>query len=263
MLDVTVESLGTYFSKFFELSLLTGASDGDYWSRWWPTFFMCSYYAWMPITALFLGKIARGYSVKEFIDVIFLFPSIFSVIWMGFFGSTSIYMELQGLGIRDAMAGGEGFATCEVFKNMPLPTVTIILFLFITTLSFVTAADSNTNAMSGLCTSGLTADDTESPILMKILWGCTGGFLCVLFVATKGVNGIKQLMNLGGFLGVFLFVMIIVSWVKVLKNPSKYDVHKEGYDENGVPIKSERLRNEAFDPDKKRSLLARISNWDY
>lgn len=263
MLDVTCETFGTYISRFFELSLLTSASTGDYWSRGWPTFFMCSYYAWMPITALFLGKIGKGFSIKEFINVVFFFPSFFSCIWMGFFGSTSIYMELKGYGISKAMEAGEGFATCEVFKHLPIPTFTILIFLLVTSLSFVTAADSNTNAMSGLCTDGLSADDTESPVIMKILWGVTGGILCIIFVGTKGVDGIKQLMNLGGFLGVFLFVGIIVSWLLIMRNPAKYDVHKDNYDEKGVPIKSPRLHNEAYNPDKKRSWFNKITNWDY
>ena len=172
-------------------------------------------------------------------------------------------MELKGYGISKAMEAGEGFATCEVFKHLPIPTFTILIFLLVTSLSFVTAADSNTNAMSGLCTDGLSADDTESPVLMKILWGVTGGILCIIFVGTKGVDGIKQLMNLGGFLGVFLFVGIIVSWLLIMRNPAKYDVHKDNYDEKGVPIKSPRLHNEAYNPDKKRSWFNKITNWDY
>lgn len=263
MLDMTVETFGSYVSNFFELSLLNSVAEGDYWSRWWPTFFMCSYYAWMPITALFLGKIGRGFSVKEFIDVVFFFPSVFSCIWMGFFGSSSIYYELQGAGISKALEAGEGFATCAVFQQLPLSAFTITVFLIVTALSFVTAADSNTNAMSGLCTEGLTAEDTESPILMKVLWGVTGGVLCIIFVGTKGVSGIKQLMNLGGFLGVFLFVGIIVSWLKIMKNPCKYDVHKDNYDEKGNPVKSERLHNMAYDPNKKRNIIDRLTGWDY
>ena len=263
ILDVTTESFGTYISRFFELGLLTSASEGDYWSRWWPTFFMCSYYAWMPITALFLGKIGKGFSVKEFIDVVFIFPSVFSCIWMGIFGSTSIYMELHGANISKAMEKGEGWATVEVFRNLPLSTVMILVFLVVTSLSFITAADSNTNAMSGLCTEGLTAEDTESPVLMKILWGVTAGMICIIFVGTKGVSGIKQLMNLGGFIGVFLFVGVIFSWLRIMKNPSKYDEYKEGYDENGVPIKSVRQHNEAWNPDKKRGIIDRITGWDY
>ena len=263
ILDLTVETFGTYLSRFFELGLLTSAAEGDYWSRWWPTFFMCSYYAWMPITGLFLGKIGKGYSIKEFIDVIFFFPSMFSVIWMGFFGSSSIYFELHGAGISKAMEAGEGWATVQVFRNLPFSTLTILIFLIVTALSFITAADSNTNAMSGLCTEGLTADDTESPVIMKLLWGITGGVICVIFVGTKGVNGIKQLMNLGGFVGVFLFVGTIISWLMIMKNPSKYDNFKEGYDENGVPIKSVRQHNEAWDPNKRRGFINKLTNWDY
>ncbi|MCI8593053.1 MAG: BCCT family transporter [Lachnospiraceae bacterium] len=253
ILDLTCESIGTYISKFFEISLMTGASGGDFWSRWWPSFYMCCWLAWFPTTAVFMGKISRGYSVKEFLNVVFLIPSIFSMIWLGLFSGTSIWMELQGYGINEAMqAGGTEAATYAVLQHLPLAMITIPLFLIIVFVSFVTAADSNTNAMAGLCTEGLTADDTESPILLKFLWGGTTGFLCVLMVCTKGIDGIKQLCNVGGFLNAFIFVVVIVAWVKIMLNPKKYDTFKEDYDENGKPIPSSRLPYEGYDPDKKQ-----------
>ena len=149
-------------------------------------------------------------------------------------------------------AGGTEAATYAVLQHLPLAMITIPLFLIIVFVSFVTAADSNTNAMAGLCTEGLTADDTESPILLKFLWGGTTGFLCVLMVCTKGIDGIKQLCNVGGFLNAFIFVVVIVAWVKIMLNPKKYDTFKEDYDENGKPIPSSRLPYEGYDPDKKQ-----------
>ena len=99
---------------------------------------------------------------------------------------------------------------------------------------------------------GLEGPIAESPILLKFLWGGTTGFLCVLMVCTKGIDGIKQLCNVGGFLNAFIFVVVIVAWVKIMLNPKKYDTFKEDYDENGKPIPSSRLPYEGYDPDKKQ-----------
>ena len=137
---------------------------------------------------------------------------------------------------------GTAAATYETLKQMPLSIITISVFLFIVLISFVTASDSNTNAMSGLCTVGLTEDDQESPTWLKIIWGATIGAMCIIFMlAFRSTDSLKYLSNLGGFPIVFLLIFISISFVKVMVNPAKYDLHKEDYDENGRPILSETL----------------------
>ena len=200
----------------------------------------------MPVTSAFLGRISRGYTVREAIRVIVVFPALFSVFWLGLFSGSALYYELNGAGINEAMTnGGTEFATYAVFQQMPIPTITIAVFLLIVFVSFVTASDSNTNAMSGLCTSGLTAEDTESPTWLKIVWGVTIGAMCIIFInAFQTTDALKYLSNLGGFPVVFFLIIICISFVKVMMNPKKYDTFQEDYDEYGRPLPSERLMSE-------------------
>lgn len=257
ILNLTIESFGAYLSDFCHMSLFISTGDADKWAMWWPVFFWCNWMAWMPVTSTFLGRISRGYSVKEAIRVIVLFPSIFSVGWLGLFASSSLYYELNGRGINDAMvSGGTASATYAVLKQLPIPVVSIAVFLAIVFVSFITASDSNTNAMAGLCTSGLDENDTESPTWLKIVWGVTIGIMCVIFInAFKTTDALKYLSNLGGFPVVFLLIIIAISFIKVMLNPYKYDVHKEDYDSNGRPIPSKRLiseQDELNQPHKER-----------
>lgn len=246
ILNLTIESFGAYLSDFFGMSLFISTADGDKWAMWWPVFFWCNWMAWMPVTSTFLGRISKGYSIKEAIRVIVVFPAMFSVAWLGLFASTSLYYELAGGGINEAMvAGGTATATFATLQQMPLSVLTIAVFLAIVFVSFVTASDSNTNAMAGLCTGGLSAEDTESPTWLKIVWGATVGVMCLIFINAFGTtDALKYLSNLGGFPVVFLLVLIAISFVKVMFNPAKYDTHKEDYDENGKPIPSKRLISE-------------------
>lgn len=259
ILDFFVESVGLYLNDFLKISLWTSTTSGDAWSRWWPTFYWCNWMAWMPVTSVFLGRISKGYTVREALNAIFVIPSVFSMIWLVLFSGTAINFEVAGKGINAAMlASGTEAATYTVFRSLPLSVVTIPLFLLIVFVSFVTAADSNTNAMSGLCTSGLTEDDQESPMILKIIWGVTIGSLAIIMLMSAGINGIKMASNLGGFPNVFMLVLICIGAIKIMKNPKKYDVHKEDYDEAGRPIESKRLLPEGYDPNVKRSLIYRI-----
>lgn len=246
ILNLTVEGFGAYLTDFAKQSLFISAADGDKWADWWPVFYWCNWMAWMPVTAAFLGRISKGFSVREAIQVIVIFPALFSVIWLGLFSSSSVYYELAGKGINKAMQeGGTASATYAVLQQMPIPTITILVFLAIVLVSFVTASDSNTNAMSGLCTGGLSADDAESPTWLKIVWGITIGVMCIIFVnAFKSTDALKYLSNLGGFPVVFLLIIITISFMKVVVNPAKYDTFKEDYDEYGQPLPSRRLMSE-------------------
>jgi choline-glycine betaine transporter len=242
ILDLLLESIGGYITNFFSISLWTSASEGDGWSRWWPTFYMCCWLAWMPIAALFLGKISKGFTVKEAVMALFVIPSLFSMLWIGLFSGSAIYYELNGVGVYEAIqSSGTEAGVFTVLRQLPLSKLTIPIFLVIVFLAFVTAADSNTNAMAGLCCEGLNSDDTEAPAVLKIVWGATTGVLCLVAVCGSGTDGIKELCNVGGFPAAILFAFFVAGWVKIARNPAKYDCFQEDYLEDGTPIPSKRL----------------------
>ncbi len=246
ILNLTFETFGAFLSDFVGISLHMSAAGGDGWAMWWPVFYWCNWMSWMAVTSTFLGRISKGYSVKEIIRVCVVIPSLFSVAWLGLFSSSALYYELNGIGINQAMTEiGTAAATYETLKQMPISTITILIFLLIVLVSFITASDSNTNAMSGLCMGGLTEDDQESPTWLKIVWGATIGGMCLIFIlAFKNTDSLKYLSNLGGFPIVFLLIVITISFIKVMMNPMKYDTFKEDYTEDGKPIPSKRLEAE-------------------
>ncbi|MBR0308726.1 MAG: BCCT family transporter [Mogibacterium sp.] len=260
ILRLTVEGFGAYLSGFCQSSLFLSGADGDGWAMWWPVFYWCNWMAWMPVTSTFLARISKGYSVKEVIRVVVVYPALFSVAWLGLFSTSSIYYELAGKGINDAMVnGGTASATYAVLQQLPVPVLSIAVFLAIVFVSFITASDSNTNAMAGLCTEGISAEDTESPSWLKIVWGVTIGVLCVIFInAFQSTDALKYLSNLGGFPIVFLLIFIAISFVKVMSNPQKYDAFKEDYDASGRPIPSARLKSEQ-DEEKERKKAAQTA----
>ena len=170
-------------------------------------------------------------------------PSIFSMCWIGIFSGSAIYFDQHGVGVYDAVVtNGTEAGVFTVLRHLPLSKLTIPLFLIIAFFSFVTAADSNTNAMAGLCSEGMTTEDTEAPVILKILWGGIAGVLCLVAVFGNGTDGIKALCNIGGFPAAIMFVFFLVGWIKIMRNPAKYDVYQEDYDAQGRPIKSKRLR---------------------
>lgn len=242
MLNFSVESYGAYLRDFLPMSLSTGEIFGDSWARSWPVFYWCNWLSWTPITAIFLAKILRGYTFRDAIKCNFVIPALFSTIWMGIFASSSIYYEMNGLGFNEMMqAEGTESVVYAVLSQMPLSIVLIVFYLFIVFISFVTASDSNTNAMAGLCTTGITDGEQEAPAWLKVVWGISIAVVTWIVISFAGIDGIKAASNLGGFPTMFLMIIMIVGLLKICKNPSKYDTFKEDYKEDGTPIESERL----------------------
>lgn len=242
MLNTFTESWGAYISDFFRMSFATGEIYQDGWAKAWPIFYWCNWLAWTPISAVFLGRILKGYTVKEGIICNLVIPSVFSTIWMGLFSTASIYYEMNGMGFKEMLAEkGPESIVYAVFDQLPLSMIIIVFYLFIVFISFVTASDSNTTAMAGLCTTGITEEQQESPSWLKIVWGITIGVVTWILISSAGIGGIKAASNLGGFPNMFLVLIFVVGLFKIARNPKKYDTFKEDYTEDGAPIPSKRL----------------------
>lgn len=224
ILNLGCEAFGAYITDFFKLSLQTSTAYGDNWSMWWTQFYWCVWFTWMPISAVFLGKISKGFTVRETLNVTFIIPSFFSVFWITLFSGNSIYYEMQGLGIYDSMQiKGIADAAFSILDQLPFKTLIGPFFLLTAIISYITCADSNIHAISSLCTNGLSPEDTESPVSLKVFWGTTIGILSIVMLNAFGIDGMKMLADLGGFVSSFLMILFMLSFCKILINPRKYD----------------------------------------
>ncbi|KOY83843.1 BCCT family transporter [Lysinibacillus macroides] len=225
IVNLGTESFGFYLTHFFEKSLFTGASGGDAWPKAWTVFYWANWFAWAAITAMFLGRISYGYSVRTFIIVNFVVPSVFGGLWMTIFGGTSIYKQITDntLGTILGEQGAES-VLYAVLADVPLSAIVIPVYLFIVFISFVTASDSNISAMGGISTKGITADSQESHIGIKIAWGASVGIIAWVMLSFAKIDGIKILSNLGGIPALILCLAIIFALLKVAFNPAKYDI---------------------------------------
>ena len=220
ILAMGVEGMGEYLGNFFQKSLFTGAASGDKWPQWWTIFYWANWLAWAPITALFLGKISRGYTVREFLVTNMVLPAIFACVWMSIFSGTALNIDMTGDGMLNNALKNTGAESVvyTMFDNLPLAGFTAVLFIFVSFLSYVTAADSNTEAMANLCSEdnekALAGDDSQSlseeeqsaptSLKLKVIWGATIGFVAWVMTSFAGIDGIKMMSNLGGLPALFI-----------------------------------------------------------
>jgi choline-glycine betaine transporter len=222
ILILGVESIGEYLSNFFKLSLFTGGASGDSWPQDWSVFYWAVWFAWAPVSALFLGRIARGYTVREFLQINLIFPSLFAIAWLSIFAGTSINIDMVEGGIMNTVLTEQGLEKLlyYVFDSLPFSCLMTAILVFVAFISYVTAADSNTDAIGNLCTKGVTLENVNgSSVGLKVIWGVIIGLVAWIMISFVGIDGVKMLSNLGGLPALIIILATSLTLIKWLKHP--------------------------------------------
>ena len=200
----TVKGFIDFVIHLVPRGLLWSFDSSDSWQLEWPLFYWTNWLAWAPMTGLFLGRISKGYTVRQMMFFTLILPSLFVIFWMGILGGSALCLESQtGTLIPILEYSGPESVIYAIFHHMPLGGLMATIFVVGVFISYVTAADSNTLAMAGLCWSGVSTENPNPPNSLKILWGCLVGVLSLVMICNTGIDGVKALSNLGGIPALF------------------------------------------------------------
>ena len=209
ILAVGAQASLDYLREFVPRSLLLPSFDDLDWAKAWTVFYFANWLAWAPLSAMFLGRISRGYTVRTYILVNLVLPALFSMIWMTIFGGFSTLLETETPGrLSDVMAaGGPEKVLYAVLDALPVGTALAALVLVLTYLSYVTAADSCTSVLAQI-----TDQDSEprpdgvQPRRKrpKFAFAIAVGLAAWSMVSLSGIDGVRMLSNLGGLPALFI-----------------------------------------------------------
>ena len=173
----------------------------DQWANEWPITFWNSFYIYAPVIGMFLARMGKGHTVREFLLVEILVPSLFCCLFIAIFAGQSMYVQTAGIVDVWGMIQQEGMQTTlyQVLGTMPGGKIVQLAFLITVCLSFITLADPNTAALSTLCVHGQEID-AEPPKVLKIGLGVAISAVAYLLVVAGGMDAVKGLLNLGGLL---------------------------------------------------------------
>lgn len=217
------ESILQYFKNFVPRSILLSPFDDESWLKDWTVFYFANWMAWAPLAALFLGKIARGYTVREYILVNLLIPALFSIVWMTIFGGMTLNIEMSNPDVLHSVLQDKGpeHVLYAVLDYLPLAFFLAAIVGVTSFISYVTAADSNMDVIATLCVKGpIQHTSRRSVISLKLVWAITVGLAAWIMTTMSGIDGIKMLSNLGGFPALFIIIafniiLIILGTVKI------------------------------------------------
>ena len=218
VLNLGVESFGVYLDEFFQRNLIQCAAWKDTWAGYWTVAWFGSWFAWAPITCLFLGRIAKGYTVRQFVFCNFLLPIFFSWFWFSVFGGTGMHFEMEYDGMMSKAMKNTSFESLVyfLFDQFPAAFLTKCLFIFVCLISYVTAANANLVTIGGLCTKGVSRDNPESALWLKVFWGAIIASIAWLGTSYMGLDAIRALFNISGIAGLIIAIGALISFTRVV-----------------------------------------------
>lgn len=224
LLNLSTEAMGGFAGTFLERILITGASEDSQWPQWWTTFYWFSWMAWAPTSGAFMGRIAYGRKVKHVLGMYVGVCASISAVWMVLVSGTALWVEKSGL--ADLCASydrGVENVPYDMLEALPGGNFIIPLFVVLIFLSTVTACNSNTIAMAGISTRGISPDNPEAPMWLKIAWGFVAMAVGYIMIATVGINGVKIIANFGGMFAALIMIGATASLGILIKKYKKFD----------------------------------------
>jgi glycine betaine transporter len=188
LINLFTQSLGLYANNFLSMSLRTPA-DGDLVFMQYWTYFMLSWWiSWGAFVGVFLARISRGRTIREFIVGVLVVPSIVFFAWFTVFGGTGMHLDLvDGGNIAEVTSNDVNAAFFAVLAAFPFATVTSLLAIVLVVLFFVSGADANTYVLSMLSSDG--ALRPRTPVL--VLWGVLTGAVAIVLLLAGGLSALQ------------------------------------------------------------------------
>ncbi|NMB23835.1 MAG: BCCT family transporter [Corynebacterium sp.] len=217
LLDLVPATLLTFFDGLPAM-LTVYPSEGEaekVFLQSWTTLLWAWWISWSPFVGMFIAKISRGRTIREFVIVVALVPSGISMIWFIIFGGSTIWQHRYGEGLEIRGAGEN--VMFDLMGNLPLSTITSIVVLVAIVIFFVTAADSATNVMGSMSQSGRPVP--SKPV--TIIWGSMLGLIAMSLLLAGGQNalsGLQSIMVTCALPFAVILVGVMISWGIELKN---------------------------------------------
>jgi glycine betaine transporter len=213
--NLFLESVGTYASDFFRMSLQGTAFGGLSWMQWWTYFMMAWWIAWGAFVGVFLAKISKGRTIRQFIAGVLLVPSLVFFAWFATFGGTAINLDMfHGGQIAKATSqdiNSAFFATLDAF---PLSGVTSVVAILLVVMFFVSGADANTYVLGMMSTDG----DLNPSRPVLVVWGVLTGATAIALLLAGGLTALQQTVIVTSAPFLLIIIGLAVAFCRELRD---------------------------------------------
>ena len=217
-LKTIVNGVGLYISNFVSESLKLDPYGENIWIYTWRVFYWAWWITWSPFVGVFIARISKGRTIREFVAGVILVPSIACMIWFGVFGSLALnVVNLFSIDALTSMAVNPETALYIIFNKYSIGTLLSIISIIVLLIFFITSADSAIFVIGMMSSKG----DLNPKNYRKILWGIILALFAIILLITGGLDSVKTISVAASFPFLFILIAICISIQKVLSSQIK------------------------------------------
>lgn len=201
-----VEMTGTYLTSLVPLAFWNDTFGDSGWQGNWTVFYWAWTITWSPFVGMFVARISKGRTVREFVTGVLLLPTAFTVVWFTVFGLSAIDIQRGEGGLVQAVVteGDVSRALFVFLESFPLTGIVSALAVLIVVVFFTTSSDSASLVVDTLCTGGRNG---AGPARQRVFWAVAGGAVAGTLLAATGKSGLEALTEAITVLGLPFFLL--------------------------------------------------------
>ncbi|MEZ0342659.1 BCCT family transporter [Mycobacterium sp. pV006] len=220
ILNLLPTALGSYAAELAEMSARTGAEGAavDEWLQSWTIFYWAWWVSWTPFVGMFIARISRGRTIRQFVAGVLLVPSLVSLIWFAVFGGAAINQQQNGTDLA-----GEGGVEEQLFtllEQYPIAPVISVIVMILVAIFFVSGADAASLVMGSLSQRG-TIRPSRGTV---VFWGVATGAVAAVMLLVGGedaLNGLQSITIIASLPFLLVMIAMAVALVRDLRRDPK------------------------------------------
>jgi len=209
-------AMGTIFLGYVEniipLSNWIGREDEKFYHGW-TVFYWAWWVSWAPFVGMFIARVSRGRTVREFLIAVLLVPTVVSLIWMAIFGGSALDQVNNGVGELSNGLSDASLAMFQMFEHLPLTGIISFVGIVLVLVFFVTSSDSGSLVIDGITAGG----KTDAPMIQRVFWAVVEGVIAIALLIGGGSEALSAIQAAAITIGLPFSVLMLVMCVSLYK----------------------------------------------
>lgn len=188
ILSSFMQNIGHYLQNFAGFATWTQSYEEGEFLNTWTIFYWAWWISWSPYVGMFIARISKGRTVKEFVLGVLIIPTIVTFLWMSGFGGSALFLETNGIAeIADAVQADQTTSLFILLDQFPFSMITSFLAIVLVLSFFVTSSDSGSLVIDGLTSGG----KLHAPVGQRIFWATTEGAVAAILLIGGGLGALQ------------------------------------------------------------------------
>ncbi|MBY4677338.1 BCCT family transporter [Marinobacterium arenosum] len=181
-------TLTSYVENIVPLSNWIGREDEKFFHGW-TVFYWAWWVSWSPFVGMFIARISRGRTVREFVIAVLLVPTLVTMVWMAAFGGSALEQVQNGIGELSGGIGEVSLAMFQMLENLPLHEITSFIGIVLVLVFFVTSSDSGSLVIDSITAGG----KLDAPVPQRVFWASLEGLIAGVLLFGGGAEALSAL----------------------------------------------------------------------